>query len=280
METRTDPFYTKLSQSLIAIVLILILLREAQSIFIPLTFACLLAMLLITPCDYLEKKGIPRGIAALISLLSSLVVIVLVLYFVSSQIISFQKNLPALYKQFTDELDHIQIWIKHRFHMTSTGMRQLVNSAKDQTLSSTGSIVGSTVSSLSNTVLYAVLIPIYAFLLLLYRGLVVRFLVLSFLDQHKDKVYEILNKMRHVIKGYIVGLLIEMTIVARAELRHLFHHRHSIRFITRGYRRLTQPHPLPGHSHGPGHQRLDQFYHQFSLRSTGPGHCPDRCTPH
>jgi predicted PurR-regulated permease PerM len=214
METRTDPFYTKLSQSLIAIVLILILLREAQSIFIPLTFACLLAMLLITPCDYLERKGIPRGIAALISLLSSLVIIVLVLYFVSSQIISFQKNLPALFKQFTDELDHIQIWIKHRFHMTSTGMRQLVNSAKDQTLSSTGSIVGSTVSSLSNTVLYSVLIPIYAFLLLLYRGLVVRFLVLSFLDQHKDKVYEILNKMRHVIKGYIVGLMIEMTIVA------------------------------------------------------------------
>ncbi len=214
METRTDPFYTKLSQSLIAIVLILILLREAQSIFIPLSFACLLAMLLITPCDYLEKKGIPRGIAALISLLCSLVIIVLVLYFVSSQIISFQKNLPALFKQLTDELDHIQIWIKHRFHMTSTGMRQLVNSAKDQTLSSTGSIVGSTVSSLSNTVLYAVLIPIYAFLLLLYRGLVVRFLVLSFLAQHKDKVHEILNKMRHVIKGYIVGLLIEMTIVA------------------------------------------------------------------
>jgi putative permease len=214
MEARKDPFYTKLSQSLIAIVLILILLKEAQSIFIPLSFACLLAMLLISPSDYLERKGIPRGIAALISLLVSLVVIVLVLYFISSQIISFQKNLPVLFKQFTDELDHIQLWIKHRFHMTSTGMRQLVNSAKDQTLSSTGSIVGSTVSSLSNTVLYAVLIPIYAFLLLLYRGLIVRFLVLSFLDQHKSTVYEILNKMRHVIKSYIVGLMIEMAIVA------------------------------------------------------------------
>jgi predicted PurR-regulated permease PerM len=140
--------------------------------------------------------------------------VVFVLYFISSQIISFRNDLPALVTQFNTTLDSIQIWIKHRFHMTSTGMKQLVNSAKDQTLSSTGSIVGSTVSSLSNTLLYAVLIPIYTFLLLLYRGLVVRFLIRSFLEEHSAKVYDILGKTRHVIKSYIVGLLIEMAIVA------------------------------------------------------------------
>jgi predicted PurR-regulated permease PerM len=74
--------------------------------------------------------------------------------------------------------------------------------------------VGSTVSSLSNTLLYAILIPIYTFLLLLYRGLVVRFLIRSFQDQHTPKVYDILGKTRHVIKNYIVGLMIEMAIVA------------------------------------------------------------------
>jgi predicted PurR-regulated permease PerM len=98
--------------------------------------------------------------------------------------------------------------------MTSTGMKQLLDSAKTQTLSSGGSIVGSTVSSLSSTLLYAVLIPIYTFLLLLYRGLIVRFLVRSFLEEHKPRVYDILDKMRHVIKSYIVGLMIEMAIVA------------------------------------------------------------------
>jgi predicted PurR-regulated permease PerM len=214
MEKSTSPFYARLSLSLLAIVLILVLLREAQSIFIPMSFAGLLSIILITPCDYFERKGVPRGIAALISLLIAIVLVVTVLYFISSQIISFRNDLPSLVTQFTDVLDQIQLWIKHRFHMTATGMRQLLNSAKDQTISSTGSIVGSTVSSLSNTLLYSILIPIYTFLLLLYRGLVVRFLVRSFEESHTPRVHDILTKTRHVIKGYIVGLMIEMAIVA------------------------------------------------------------------
>lgn len=214
MDAKVDPFYTRLSLSLISIVLILFLLKQAESIFIPMSFAGLLSIMLISPCDFLEKKGVPRGIAALISLLVAVFLVVFVLYFISSQIISFRNDLPALITQFDTVLDNIQLWVKHRFHMTSTGMHQLINSTKSQTLSSTGSIVGSTLSSLSNTVLYAVLIPIYTFLLLLYRGLVVRFLIRSFLEQHSAAVYDILGKTRHVIKNYIVGLLIEMAIVA------------------------------------------------------------------
>lgn len=214
MDTKINPFYTQLAQSLVAIVLIFILLKQAETIFIPMSFAGLLAIMLIAPCDFMEKKGVPRGIAALVSLLVSMFLVVFVLYFISSQIISFRNDLPALVNQFNDVLDSIQVWIKHRFHMTSTGMHQLINSAKSQTLSSTGSIVGSTVSSLSSTLLFAVLIPIYTFLLLLYRGLVVRFLVRAFSGQHTPKVYEILGKTRHVIKNYIVGLMIEMAIVA------------------------------------------------------------------
>ena len=214
MGTGTAPFHTRLSQSLISIVLILFLMKQAETIFIPLSFAGLLSIILITPCNYLEKKGLTRGIAALISLLIAIIFVTTILYFISSQIISFKKDMPAVISQFTDVLDEIQVWIKHRFHMTSTGMKQLLNSAKDQTLSSTGSIVGSTVSSLSTTLLYAVLIPIYTFLLLLYRGLVVRFLVRCFTEEHTSKVYDILEKTRHVIKSYILGLLIEMAIVA------------------------------------------------------------------
>lgn len=214
MDTKINPFYTQLAQSLVAIVLIFFLLKYAESIFIPMSFAGLLSIMLIAPCDIMERKGIPRGIAAMVSLLVAVFLVVFVLYFISSQIISFRNDLPALVAQFDGVLDNIQLWIKHRFHLTSTGMHQLINSAKSQTMSSTGAIVGSTVSSLSNTLLYAILIPIYTFLLLLYRGLVVRFLLRAFTDKHTPKVYEILGKTRHVIKNYIVGLMIEMAIVA------------------------------------------------------------------
>ena len=59
-----------------------------------------------------------------------------------------------------------------------------------------------------------VLIPIYTFLLLLYRKMIVSFLVKSFTPTHTPVVYAILNKTKSVMKGYIVGLCIEMLIVA------------------------------------------------------------------
>ena len=54
MGTGTAPFHTRLSQSLISIVLILFLMKQAETIFIPLSFAGLLSIILITPCNYLE----------------------------------------------------------------------------------------------------------------------------------------------------------------------------------------------------------------------------------
>jgi len=59
-----------------------------------------------------------------------------------------------------------------------------------------------------------VLIPIYTFLLLLYRKMVVSFLLKMVTEQHSPVVHTILNKTKEVIKGYIVGLGIEMLIVA------------------------------------------------------------------
>jgi predicted PurR-regulated permease PerM len=93
-------------------------------------------------------------------------------------------------------------------------MSEFLNSATSQTLAHTSSLVGTTVSTLSSALIYMVLIPIYTFLLLLYRGIITRFFIKSFQEQHTPLVRTIMVKTRHVIKSYIAGLIIEMVIVA------------------------------------------------------------------
>ncbi|GGH81826.1 putative PurR-regulated permease PerM [Filimonas zeae] len=185
-----------------------------QSILVPLSFAGLFSIILMSPCDFLEKRKMPRTMAAAISVLLFLIVISIILYFISSQLISFQNDLPKLGVQLQQALLDLEIWIQQRFHISSAKMTEFLNSATSQTLSHTSSLVGTTVSTLSSALIYMVLIPIYTFLLLLYRGIITRFFIKSFQEQHTPLVHTIMGKTRHVIKSYIAGLIIEMVIVA------------------------------------------------------------------
>jgi predicted PurR-regulated permease PerM len=74
--------------------------------------------------------------------------------------------------------------------------------------------VGNTFATLSGTLIWMVLVPIYTFLLLLYRDLVKRFLISSFREEYAAIVQGVLTKTKVVIRGYITGLFIEMVIVA------------------------------------------------------------------
>jgi predicted PurR-regulated permease PerM len=214
MPVEPPPFYVKLSHSLISIVLIGLIMYLGQSILVPLAFAGLFAIILMSPCNRLEKLKVPRGIAAMLSVLLFLIIITVILYFISSQLISFKNDLPLLGVQLQEGIADLEVWIQKCFHISSSKMRDFLNSATSQTLSHTSSLVGSTVSTLSSTLIYMVLIPIYTFLLLIYRDLIIRFFIRSFQEQHTPAVRNILGKTRYVIKSYVVGLMIEMIIVA------------------------------------------------------------------
>lgn len=214
MTTTPHPFYIKLSHCLISIVLICFILFVGQSILVPLSFAGLFSIILMAPCDFLEKRKLPRSLAAFFSVLLFIIFISIILYFIYSQLISFQNDLPKLGLQLQQALTDLENWIQQRFHISSARMREFLNSATSQTLSHTSSLVGTTLSTLSSALIYMVLIPIYTFLLLLYRGVITRFFMKSFQEEYSPVVRNIMGKTRYVIKSYIVGLIIEMAIVA------------------------------------------------------------------
>jgi predicted PurR-regulated permease PerM len=58
------------------------------------------------------------------------------------------------------------------------------------------------------------IIPIYIFMLLLYKNLILNFLYEVFLEEHSKRVSEVLAQTKSAIQSYIVGLLIEMIIVS------------------------------------------------------------------
>jgi predicted PurR-regulated permease PerM len=66
------------------------------------------------------------------------------------------------------------------------------------------------------------IIPIYVFMLLLYKNLIVNFLYEVFSEKHSQSVAEVLAQTKSAIQSYIVGLLIEMIIVSSLNTLALF----------------------------------------------------------
>ncbi|TKK66011.1 AI-2E family transporter [Ilyomonas limi] len=211
---QTTPFIVRLSHTLLSIGLIILFMYIAKSVLVPLIFASLLCIVLMVPCDYMERHRMPRSIAAIICLVLAITVVFTIFYFISSQIINFRDDLPKLGQQLFDGIHKLQLWIQQQFHLRASVVKNYLNSATSNTLAHTSALLGTTFSTVGSTLIYLVLIPIYTFLLLLYRNMIVSFLLKSFSEQHSPVVHTILNKTKAVIKGYIVGLGIEMLIVA------------------------------------------------------------------
>ncbi|WP_197492223.1 AI-2E family transporter [Arachidicoccus ginsenosidimutans] len=214
MDNNSNPFYLKLSSSLITITLLLVLLYVGRSVLTPLFFAAIFCIFLIAPCNFLERHGVHHAIAAIICMLLAIVITATIIYFISAQIISFKEDLPALTKNLNKASDNVQLYMQEHFHVTPGKLNTSLENIRTKALASAPEILGSTFSTLSGILEYAVLIPIYTFLLLLYRRLVVRFIIACFSEVNLEAVAAVLGRTKYVIRSYIFGLLIEMLLVA------------------------------------------------------------------
>jgi len=188
-----------------------------KSILAPLVFALLFAVLLLPLANFLERKlRFPRSIASLLSVLILILVTAGVLYIVGAQISSLADDWPQFKQQVQGSFNDLQTWISHKFHIRIKQQMTYVNNATSKLLESGGTVLGDVFVSFSSFILFQVFVMIDTFFLLYYRRLIIRFLVSVFRDDNSIVVYDIIAQVQSRMRQYILGLLLEMVIVAAA----------------------------------------------------------------
>jgi predicted PurR-regulated permease PerM len=139
-----------------------------------------------------------------------------VLYIVGSQVSSLADDWPQFKQQVLGSVSDVQHWIYTTFHVRIKQQNTYVNNATSHLLETGGSILGTAVVSLSSLLLSIVFILFDTFFLLYYRRLIIRFLVAAFKEENAVIVYDILAQIQSRIRQYILGLLLEMVVVASA----------------------------------------------------------------
>jgi putative permease len=196
------------------LLLIIFLLYFGQGVLIPLAFSMFIAVLILPICNFFERQGFPRLFACLISVILGLLAFVMIAYYLSSQIISFKSDLPAIARNLTGWLYNLQTYVVKNMHLDPANVQNFVDTTTNEIIANTSVFVSTTFLTLGRVIFFVIIIPVYTFLILLYRRLITEFLVTSFQSEHHEVVKDIIQKTRGVVKGYIVGLFIETVIVA------------------------------------------------------------------
>lgn len=218
----TSTLFAKMVNPLLCFIIILALLYIGQDILKPFAFSCLMALLFVSPCAFFERQGFPRGVAAMIVLLFGLIIFFIIFYFIYNSIVSFREDLPLMSKNIEQSIQQLQVWIQKTFDVDKKEVSTIIQNSTDNIIPSTSSIVNTTVNTVTGIIFVGIMIFITTFLLLLYRGLILQFFTMLFADEYTERIYSIFSKTKFVIRGYIVGLFIEMLIVAAANCSIFF----------------------------------------------------------
>jgi predicted PurR-regulated permease PerM len=218
MAVKEYPFYVKATVVLIGLYYLVSILSLLNGILVPFAFAILFAVLLNPLYNWLLRFKIPRPLAVTLTVLSGIVFTTVIGYLLSSQVAQFSQSFPVLKIRFGQMTDSLELWISQQFGVSIQKQVLFAKNALDSSRAAIGSIIGTVFGTLS----LLLIIPIYIFMLLLYKNLILNFLYEVFSEKHSNRVGEVLAQTKSAIQSYIVGLLIEMIIVSALNSLALF----------------------------------------------------------
>lgn len=215
MNFKELPFYIQFTFKLLMITLICLFITYGQNVFVPLLFSILLSILLLPVTNFFENKcHFPKIAANIIPVILALSLIAFLIYFFSQQLASFLKDIPSLKRNLEEHIETLQRWIQRKFHLSNQEQTELLQNATGDVQESSSMMISQTVFTITHTIFYIILIAIYSFLILYYRHMIRRFIYAVFIRAGEPQINDVLVQSKSVVQRYMMGLIIEMAIVA------------------------------------------------------------------
>lgn len=209
------PFYVKLALTLLSLATIFTMLYFGQNIISPILLSLLFAILLRPVAHFLKTKlRFPHVIAVIFTVSLFVFIVTGILYYISWQISDIVNDWGKIKANVSIHLDTLQDVIRTNFNLSKKEQATLIDSATEDSVKTGKSILGNTLLSFTDSLVTLTLIPIYTFLFLLYRTHFIKFLCKLFKPEEHNKLQEILFQIKISIQSYIIGLIIEMVVVA------------------------------------------------------------------
>lgn len=207
----TQVNYQRRIFTILLLVVVAAIIYLANDILFPVILAFIFGVL-IRPIDsFLQRKWhFPKLLSVIITVAIAVIFFAAILFLLGLQLKDFFDDLPTLEKNMMKVLHDIADWINKTFGVTNFEQEKMVKeNFKGKNFLSMESF-----GSFTGMLMNFILVPLYLFLFLFYRSLLLEFLIKLVPPKSTEKMQIIVNDIKVIIRMYILGLLLEIAIVA------------------------------------------------------------------
>lgn len=206
------PFYAKAALIGIGLFLFGYTMYIGQQIIIPIIFGTIIAILLNPMVNFLVRKKINKIVAITVAVTLAILLMCGFIYVISSQFTMFSETYPQLKIKFNAASSELVSWFSEQFNVRVSKINAWTKETQSDAI--TNFELGENLTMAGHIVVTSLLLPVYIFMILYYKPLLLDFIRKLFGAEHHDAVAEVLTKTKKVIQQYLTGLFFEMVIVA------------------------------------------------------------------
>lgn len=209
---KTTASLKKITTILIMLLALSVFIINAGSLITPLYLATLIAMLLIPLANFFERRKLSRPLAALAALLLVLVFVGLIVFLLTSQIVSFFNDFPSIKANLLEKANALKSWAEQSLGI-SLGTPNTSKTVNQGIENNGMAFIKTTVVTLTEAISFFIIVCVYIFFLLSSRRIIKNFL-LSLFKTQKEIIKNVIENTQLVLRQYMSGLLIEMVIIS------------------------------------------------------------------
>lgn len=205
------PLTVRRSIELLGIVLIAAILVVGSDIIMPVIMAFFISIVLLPIYRFLIRHKFPEIAAIILPILLLAIFLALIVWFFSAQVANLVNDFPQIKKNVSSHLNAISSWINSISHFSTKEQVKFINDKSNDLLGMAGKAASGAAVTLSSVFVFVGLLPIYIYLMLFYKDILLRFIFMWFTADHHPKVKEAIYETEAIIKNYLLGLLIQVT---------------------------------------------------------------------
>ena len=162
-------------------------------------------MLFLPVSRWLERKGLVKGLAILICVLAFVSIVVGIVWLITWQVTDLTSDVGNIEKKVNEMIANLRRLINKNFGISPKQQDELLNSSKSSE-GGMSSFVSGIGSGMMSFVVDFILVLVYIFLFMYYRGHIKKFMLQLIPARQKGNAEEIISGIQKVSQQYLTGL--------------------------------------------------------------------------
>ncbi|THU40453.1 AI-2E family transporter [Niastella caeni] len=204
------PVTIKRSLEILGVFLIGVIIVLGKVIIMPLLMSFFISIMLLPVFRFFRKRKLSETIAILLPILLVIIIAALIVWLFYNQMRFLLHDYQKIEQNLTIHLNALSLWISQVFGFSPADQLNFINQQSNKLFNYAANILSGAAGSATGILIFFGLLPIYTFLLVMYRSIFMKFILMCFEPKEHENIEAVMQQIEKMGKRYLLGLLIQL----------------------------------------------------------------------